>query len=60
MELFGPNSSRLSKLSSLKNSEAKTQASRGMYIQIILDMHLDDGGWTFIKEISLDQQIQIL
>ncbi len=29
-----------------KNSEAKTQATRNMYIEMILDRQLDDGGWT--------------
>lgn len=37
-----------------KNSEAKTQATRQMYIDCILAAELDEGGWTLSRRSSAD------
>ena len=37
-----------------KNSEAKTQATRQMYVDCILDAELDEGGWTLSRRSSAD------
>ena len=37
-----------------QNPEAKTQATRQMYINCILDAELDEGGWTLSRRTSAD------
>ena len=37
-----------------QNSDAKTQATRQMYIDCILDAELDEGGWTLSRRTAAD------